>query len=106
MRHRTLSTVVRTVEFGLGALFLYLGTVKIVQAHLIMGAAEIIVGFLIVLRASAMVSMPAVIVVAAAEVVLFQRPPVAALACISAHGLTTWARTTILRAHETTLHDR
>jgi hypothetical protein len=33
-----------------------------------------------------------VIVVAAAEVALFSRPPLAALACIGAHGAVVWAR--------------
>lgn len=98
MRHRTISVVVRVAEYGLAALFLYLGTTKflgagaITLARVITASSEIAVGILILTQVSEIISVPAVIAVAAAEVALFSRPPMAAIACISAHGLTTWGR--------------
>jgi hypothetical protein len=97
-RHRILSIVVRVAELGLGALFLYLGTTKFLGAgaatvaRLSVASAEMLVGILILTRVSGKVSTPVVVVVAAAEVALFGRPPLAAMACVSAHGLTTWGR--------------
>ena len=112
-RHRLISILVRAGEFGLSALFLYLGTSKflgpgaLTPTRALMAAAELAVGALILVRASELLATPAVIVVAAAEVALFGRPPIAAIACVSAHGLTTWGRIALqdkLR-HETALHD-
>lgn len=97
-RHRLISSLIRTVEFGLALLFLYLGTTKffvpetLTFSRALIGAAELIVGVLIVTNVSAIVSTPAVIVIAATEVALFGRPPLAAMACVSAHGLTTWGK--------------
>jgi len=119
-RHRVISIGVRVVEYGLGALFLYLGTTKLLGggassvARMLTASGELIVGVLILARVSEMVSTPAVIVVAAVEVALFSRPPIAAMACISAHGLATWGRIALAgrrldSAHEQTeapLHDR
>lgn len=93
-----MTTLVRVTEYGLAGLFLYLGTAKLLGpgagtlGRILMAAGELIVGGLILLRTSEMLSTPAVIVVAAAEVALFSRPPLAAIACVSAHGLTTWGR--------------
>lgn len=101
--------IVRVAEYLLAALFLYLGTTKFFGhgASKIMASAEILVGIGILTRVSEVLATPAVIVVAAAEVALFSRPPLAAIACVSAHGLTTWGRIALhnkLR-HETPLHD-
>jgi hypothetical protein len=97
-RHRVISIVVRVAEYGLAGLFLYLGTTKLLgagagmAARVLTASGELMVGMLILMRVSEMVSTPAVIVVAAVEVALFSRPPIAAIACVSAHGLTTWGR--------------
>ena len=91
-----LTVIIRVAEYGLGGLFLVL-----------MASAELTVGLLILTRVSELLSTPAVIVVAAAEVALFSRPPIAAIACVSVHGLTTWGRMVLhSKDHETALHDR
>jgi len=87
------SVLLRVVEFGLGGLFLYLGASRFLvgtrtPGRVLMASAELTVGVLILVRVSEMVSMPAVIVVAATEVALFSRPPLVAMACVSAHVLT------------------
>ena len=92
-RQRVISTVVRVTEYALSALFLYLGVTRyLTGAHtlgrVLMASAELTVGVLIFVRVSELVSMPAVIVVAATEVALFSRPPLVAMACVSAHVLT------------------
>jgi len=102
-----MAIVVRVAEFGLAGLFLYLGATKLLGpgagalARVLMASAELTVGILILVRVSAIVSTPAVIVVAAAEVALFGRPPLVAMACVSVHILSS-----IGRRHETPLHDR
>jgi hypothetical protein len=119
-RHRVISILVRVAEVALGALFLYLGTTKFLGAgagmfaRVAMASAEMTLGILILTRVSEMLSTPAVIVVAAAEVALFSRPPLAAVACVCVHGLATWGRIALEgrrldSAHErneTPLHDR
>ena len=112
-KHRVISTCVRVAEYGLGALFLYLGTTKFIWAgastlaRVLMAAAEFTVAILILARVSEMVATPAVIVVAAVEVAVFGRPPIAAIACVGVHGLTTWGRIALHSANEaTTVHDR
>jgi hypothetical protein len=92
-RQRVISIVVRVTEYALSALFLYLGVTRyLTGAHtlgrVLMASAELTVGVLIFVRVSELVSMPAVIVVAATEVALFSRPPLVAMACVSAHVLT------------------
>jgi hypothetical protein len=92
-RQRVTSILLRVVEFGLGGLFLYLGVTRyLTGAHtlgrVLMASAELTVGVLILVRVSELVSMPAVIVVAATEVALFSRPPLVAMACVSAHVIT------------------
>jgi hypothetical protein len=108
-----ISIGVRVAEYGLGALFLYLGTTKFLSSgasplvRVLMASAELIVGILILTRVSEMVATPAVIVVAAAEVALFGRPPIAAMVCVSVHGLTTWGRIALHSVNDTTaVHDR
>ena len=97
-RHRVISWLLRAIEVGLALLFLYLGTTKLfvpdalTASRALIASAELIVGVLILAKVSEMVSTPAVIVIAAAEVTLFGRPPLAAIACVSAHGLTIWGR--------------
>ena len=106
-----ISRIVRTAEYGLAALFLYLGTTKFLggglytRERVLMGCAELILGVLIFVLVSEIVSTPAVIAVAAAEVALFSRPPIAALACISVHGLTTWGRIALRHRGVDTGHD-
>ncbi len=103
-RRRVTMIVVRLAEYGLAALFLYLGVTKLLGpgaaalSRTAMAVAELSVGAMLLIRASNWVSTPAVITVAVAEVVLFNRPPLAAMACVCAHGLTSWARLT-LRPH-------
>jgi len=92
-RQRVISIVVRVAEYALSALFLYLGVTRyLTGAHtlgrVLMASAELTVGVLIFVRVSELVSMPAVIVVAATEVALFSRPPLVAMACVSAHVIT------------------
>ena len=93
--------VVRSAEYGLAALFLGLGVAKFfgpgaaALSRIVMAVAELTVGALLLIRPSNWVSTPAVITVAVTEVVLFNRPPLAAVACVSAHGLTSWARRTL-----------
>jgi hypothetical protein len=92
-RQRVISIVVRVTEYALSALFLYLGVTRyLTGAHtlgrVLMASAELTVGVLIFVRVSELVSMPAVIVVAATEVALFSRPPLMAMACVSAHVIT------------------
>jgi len=106
-RHRVIPILVRVTEYALAAIFLYLGVTRyLTGAHtlgrILMASAELTVGILIFARVSQMVSTPAVIVIAATEVAMFSRPPLVALACVSAHVLT-------VRFHsryETSLHDR
>ena len=106
-RHRVIPILVRVTEYALSAIFLYLGVTRyLTGAHtlgrVLMASAELTVGILILARVSQMVSTPAVIVIAATEVAMFSRPPLVALACVSAHVLT-------VRFHsryETPLHDR
>jgi hypothetical protein len=111
-RHRVISILVRGVEFGLAALFLYLGTTKFfapgasTPARVLMASGELAVGLLILARVSEMLSTPAVIVVAAAEVGLFGRPPLAAMVCVSAHGLATWGRIALGRRQLDSAHER
>jgi hypothetical protein len=96
--------LVRAAEFALAGLFLYLGITKL-PGHILMASAELFVGTLLLIRASELVSTPAVIVVAAVEVALFKRPPIAAIACVSAHGATSWARIVLEKApHEAVRH--
>jgi hypothetical protein len=110
-KHRVISILVRVVEYALGGLFLYLGATKFLGdthtlGRILMAAAELTVGVLIFVRVSEMVATPAVIVVAATEVALFSRPPLVAIACVSAHMLIVRLRGTKLeRLHETSLHD-
>ena len=106
-RDRVVSIVVRATEYALSALFLYLGVTRyLTGAHtlgrILMASAELTVGILIFARVSQMVSTPAVIVIAATEVALFSRPPLVAMACVSAHVLTVRFH----RRYETPLHDR
>ena len=106
-RDRVVSIVVRVTEYALSALFLYLGVTRyLTGAHtlgrVLMASAELTVGVLIFVRVSELVSTPAVIVIAATEVALFSRPPLVAMACVSAHVLTVRFH----RRYETPLHDR
>ena len=106
-RQRVISIVVRVAEYALSALFLYLGVTRyLTGAHtlgrVLMASAELTVGVLIFVRVSELVSTPAVIVIAATEVALFSRPPLVAMACVSAHVLTVRFH----RRYETPLHDR
>src|SRR5580704_16258719 len=92
-RHRVIPILVRVTEYALAAIFLYLGVTRyLTGAHtlgrILMASAELTVGILIFARVSQMVSTPAVIVIAATEVAMFSRPPLVALACVSAHVLT------------------
>ena len=90
--------VIRVAEYGLAALFFYLGVTKLLgpgataPAHTLVACGELIVGALLVIRASEWIATPAVITIAVTEVVLFNRSPLAAIACVGAHGLTSWAR--------------
>ena len=103
-----IASLLRAIEFALAILFLYLGATKLFASdaltvsRALIASAEMIVGVLIVAKVSERVSTPAVIVIATAEVALFSRSPLAAIACVSAHGLTTWGRIALnarARAH-------
>ncbi len=102
-RHRVISVLLRAIEIALAVLFWYLGATKlfvpdaITLARALIASAELIVGVLILAKVSDIVSTPAVIVIAAAEVALFGRPLLAAIGCVSAHCLTTLGRISLGR---------
>jgi hypothetical protein len=112
-RPMILGVVAHSLKAGLGGLFLYLGTTKLlghgeatrlaamgVDRYLrdTIGWLELTVAALLLVRTSGFLLHSLVAGVAVVEVGLLHRPPLAAVACLTAHGLSTWARS----AHDRT----
>jgi hypothetical protein len=102
-----LAVIAHSLKAGLGVLFLYLGTTKLlgrdeaarlaamgVDRYLrdTIGWLELTVAALLLVRASGYLLHSLVAGVALIEVGLLHRAPLAAFACLVAHGLSTWAR--------------
>ena len=112
-RPSILGVVARSIQAGLGVLFLYLGTTKLlgrdeavrlaamgVDRYLrdTIGWLELTVAALLLARSSGYLLHFLVAGVALIEIGLLHRPPLAAVACLAAHGFSTWARS----AHDRT----
>ena len=106
-RSLILGVVAHTLKAGLGVLFLYLGTTKLlgrdeaarlaaigVNRYLrdTIGWLELTAAALLLIRGSGYLLHSLVAGVALIEVALLHRAPLAAAACVVAHGLSTWAR--------------
>jgi hypothetical protein len=106
-RSLILGVVAHSLKAGLGILFLYLGTIKLlgrdeaarlaaigVDRYLrdTIGWLELTVAALLLARGSGYLLHSLVAGVALIEVALLHRAPLAAAACVVAHGLSTWAR--------------
>jgi hypothetical protein len=106
-RSLILGVVAHSLKAGLGVLFLYLGTTKLLgrdeAARLAaigvdryvrdtIGWLELTVAVLLLARGSGYLLHSLVAGVALIEVALLHRAPLAAAACVVAHGLSTWAR--------------
>jgi hypothetical protein len=106
-RSLILGVVAHSLKAGLGVLFLYLGATKLlgrdeaarlaamgVDRYLrdTIGWLELTAAALLLVRASGYLLHSLVAGVALVEVALLHRPPLAAVACLVAHGLSTWAR--------------
>ncbi len=102
-----LGVVAHLITAGLGILFLYLGTTKLLgrdeAARLAaigvgrnlrdaIGWVELAVTGLLFVRASGYLLHSLMAGVALIEVGLLHRPPLAAVACLAAYGLSSWAR--------------
>lgn len=102
-----LAVVARLLTAGLGVLFLYLGASKLlgrdeaarlaamgVDRYLrdTVGGLELTVAALLLARTSGLLLHCLVAGVSVVEVGLLHRAPLAAVACLAAHGLSTWAR--------------
>jgi nitrate reductase NapE component len=111
------TVVVRTLEVGMGALFLYLGATKLIALRatfaaagpgaagpdgtavwlrIFTGALELGVGILLLrpmlARAAGRLLSVAVVTAIVIEVMVFKRPPIMAAACVGAHGCIAWGR--------------
>lgn len=106
-RSLILGVVAHSFKAGLGVLFLYLGTTKLlgrdeavrlaamgVDRYLreTIGWLELAAAALFFARASGYLLHSLVAATALIEVGLLHRAPLAAVACLVAHGLSTWAR--------------
>lgn len=110
------------LEFAMGALFLYLGGAKLLGSpaavrlfhdigwgqwfRYVTGVVEVTGGLLLVVPrlagASALLLMTVMVVATGIELFVLHRPPVAATACLCAHGTIAWnrrAQTRRLLAH-------
>jgi hypothetical protein len=95
--HRAL---LRAAELAMAALFFYLGITKLVGIGSVFryatGVLELIGAALFCLpflsRGASFLLTGIVATVAIIEVVMLQRPPAAAAACLTAHGFVTWGR--------------
>jgi uncharacterized membrane protein YphA (DoxX/SURF4 family) len=110
------------LEFAMGALFLYLGGAKLLGLpaavrlfhdigwgqwfRYVTGVVELTGGLLLVVPrlagASALLLMTVMVVATGIELFVLHRPPVAATACLCAHGIIAWnrrAQTRRLLAH-------
>jgi hypothetical protein len=108
-----LGVLAHSLKAGLGVLFLYLATIKLlgrdeaarlaamgVDRYLrdTIGWLELTLAALVLASGSGYLLHSLVAGVALIEVGLLHRAPVAAVACLAAHGLSTWARS----AHDRT----
>jgi len=114
--------LLRMLEFVMGALFIYLGAAKLLGSpaavrlfhnigwgqwfRYVTGVIELTGGLLLIVPwlagASALLLMTVMVVATGIELFVLHRPPVAATACLSAHGIIAWnrrAQTRRLLAH-------
>jgi putative oxidoreductase len=104
--------LLRGLEFTMGALFLYLGGAKLLGSpaavrlfhdigwgqwfRYVTGVVELTGGLLLVVPllagASALLLMTVMVVATGIELFVLHRPPVAATACLCAHGIIAWNR--------------
>gem|GEM_PF-6540680 len=114
-RSLVLGVVAHSLKAGLGVLFLYLGITKLFGHHEAARLAAIgvdrylrdTIGWLELAAAALLLARPSgyllhslVAGVALIEVGLLHRAPLAAVACLVAHGLSTWARSAHDRGHK------
>ena len=121
-RRRFAPVLLHMLEFAMGALFLYLGGAKLLGSpaavrlfhdigwgqwfRYVTGVVELSGGLLLVVPrlagASALLLMTVMVVATGIELFVLHRPPVAATACLCAHGIIAWnrrAQTRRLLAH-------
>jgi putative oxidoreductase len=121
-RHPLAPVLLHMLEFAMGALFLYLGGAKLLGSpgavrlfhdigwgqwfRYVTGVVELTGGLLLVVPrlagASALLLMTVMVVATGIELFVLHRPPVAATACLCAHGIIAWnrrAQTRRLLAH-------
>ena len=104
--------LLRMLEFAMGALFLYLGGAKLLGSpaavrlfhdigwgqwfRYVTGVVELTGGLLLVVPrlagVSALLLMTVMVVATGIELFVLHRPPVAATACLCAHGTIAWNR--------------
>ena len=104
--------LLRGLEFAMGALFIYLGGAKLLGSpaavrlfhdigwgqwfRYVTGVVELTGGLLLVVPllagASALLLMAVMVVATGIELFVLHRPPVAATACLCAHGIIAWNR--------------
>ena len=109
--------LLRVLEFTMGVLFLYLGGAKLVGSpaavrlfhdigwgqwfRYVTGVIELTGALLLVVPrlagASALLLMTVMVVATGIELFVLHRPPVAATACLCAHGIIAWNRRTQTR---------
>ena len=111
-RRRLAPILLRALEFAMGALFLYLGGAKVLGSpaavrlfrdigwgqwfRYVTGVVELTGGLLLIVPllagASALLLMTVMMVATVIELFVLHRPPVAATACLCAHGVIAWNR--------------
>ena len=111
-RHPLAPVLLHMLEFAMGALFLYLGGAKLLGLpaavrlfhdigwgqwfRYVTGVVELTGGLLLVVPrlagASALLLMTVMVVATGIELFVLHRPPVAATACLCAHGIIAWNR--------------
>ena len=111
-RRPLVSVLLRLLEFAMGALFIYLGGAKLLGSpaavrlfhdigwgqwfRYVTGVVELTGGLLLIVPllagASALLLMAVMMVATVIELFVLHRPPVAATACLCAHGVIAWNR--------------
>ena len=111
-RRPLVSVLLRLLEFAMGVLFIYLGSAKLLGSpaavrlfhdigwgqwfRYVTGVVELTGGLLLIVPllagASALLLMAVMMVATVIELFVLHRPPVAATACLCAHGVIAWNR--------------
>ena len=111
-RRPLVPVLVKVLELAMGALFVYLGGTKLLGSpaavrlfhdigwgqwfRYVTGVVELTGGLLLVVPlvagASALLLMAVMVVATGIELFVLHRPPVAATACLCAHGIIAWNR--------------